>query len=129
MTDIRFQLRELELRLLTPGIRQNRDAVSALIADEFCEFGSSGRIFDKQGILDALANESATEVSMTDFKTTILAPGIVLSTYRSHRSDDAQGTSVASLRSSIWMMRNGRWQMVFHQGTRCSPSALQDMPS
>ena len=129
MTDITFQLRELELRLLTPRIRQNRDAVSALLADEFCEFGSSGRIFDKQRILDALAKESATEISMTDFKTTILAPGIVLSTYRAYRSGDTRGTSVASLRSSIWMMRNERWQMVFHQGTKCSPSALQDIRS
>lgn len=122
MTDIEIQLCELELQLLTSSVRHNRDAVSHLLAEEFREFGSSGRVFDKQQILDALMNESPAEISMADFKTTVLADGIALVTYRACRQNDTQSKPAISLRSSIWVMRDGRWQMVFHQGTKCQPS-------
>jgi hypothetical protein len=46
-----------------------------------------------------------------------LAPGLALVTYRAIRA--APGAlAVQSLRSSIWACRDGRWQMLFHQGTR-----------
>jgi len=120
MNDIEIQLRHLELQLLNPVIRQNREAVSHLLADEFCEFGSLGHIFDKLQILDALESEPAHAISMSDFQTRIVTSGIALVTYRAHRHDSDAGSFSSSLRSSIWIMRGGRWQMIFHQGTKCS---------
>jgi hypothetical protein len=42
-----------------------------------------------------------------------LAPDVVLATYRVVDETRKQHT----LRSSIWKLKDGRWQMVFHQGT------------
>jgi glyoxylase I family protein len=57
---------------------------------------------------------------MGDFRSKRLAPGVALVTY-SIRREDSQ--PVHTLRSSIWQLRDGRWQLVFHQGTRTSTSA------
>lgn len=51
------ELRTLEEKLLQPDFRRNRAAVAELLADDFREFGSSGRTWDKQQILDKLESE------------------------------------------------------------------------
>ena len=110
-------LRQLEERLLQPNVRKSAEEVSELLAHEFIEFGSSGRIFDKQQIIASLQMEPTVRRSLVDFKTWILAPGVVLVTYRAIRQGAPGEPPIYSLRSSIWKLIDGRWQMVFHQGT------------
>jgi hypothetical protein len=111
-------LRQLEERLLQPDVRRSSAAVGDLLADEFMEFGSSGRIFNKQQIIDALRGEATPSQRLVlDFRTSVLAPGVVLATYRLTRSDSDGEAATHSLRSSIWKLVGQRWQMVFHQGT------------
>jgi hypothetical protein len=110
---------ELEERLLQPNVRKSAKDVMDLLADEFIEFGSSGRVFDKQQIIDSLQNEPIEPLpqrSIAEFKTLVLATGVVLVTYRivKHISGEQP---VNSLRSSIWKLNNDRWKMIFHQGT------------
>ena len=105
-------LRKLETDLLRPEVRRSPEAVSSLLAEEFCEFGSSGRIYTRREVVEMLPAESAGSVSVSDFSVTSLAAGVALVRYRAD-----SGNSV-SLRSSVWVMRDGRWQMVFHQGTK-----------
>lgn len=114
---IEEQLRRLETDLLRPEIRRDSEALLGLLAVEFCEFGSSGRIYSRDEIVKALQTESPQPFSVTDFSVKVLSEGVVLATYRAHRSEPGRGVS-ASLRSSIWVLRDSRWQMVFHQGTR-----------
>jgi hypothetical protein len=112
-------LRGLEEALLKPEVRRSADEVGRLLADDFIEFGSSGRVFDKAQIIEALGRETpdpAIRIVLTDFSARQLAPAVMLVTYRTIRS----GTSAPQgyrLRSSIWKLMEGRWQMVFHQGT------------
>ncbi len=115
------ELRELEERLLQPDFRRSRSAVSALLADDFIEYGSSGRVFDKQQILDLLEGELPSRMTMTGFSARRLSPEIVLVTYRSIRPDGPPEPGATYLRSSLWVRRDGRWQIVFHQGTRAAP--------
>ena len=110
-------LRELEEKLLQPDIRRSSEAVASLLAEEFVEFGSSGRVLDKQQIIAALQHEPAMQRSLLDFRTTVLAPGVVLVTYRIVRHPSSEEPPMHLLRSSIWKLVAGRWQMVFHQGT------------
>jgi len=51
-------IRHLEEELLRPEIRRSADQVSRLLADEFIEFGSSGAIYDKCRIIEALQQEA-----------------------------------------------------------------------
>ncbi|WP_315790045.1 DUF4440 domain-containing protein [Fischerella sp. JS2] len=113
-------LRKLEERLLQPDVRRSALEVADLLADEFIEFGSSGRVFDKQQTIEHLQNEPIeplTQRSITEFNTSVLAAGVVLVTYRVVRYSTASEEHVYSLRSSVWKLINNQWKIVFHQGT------------
>ncbi|MEH2058780.1 MAG: nuclear transport factor 2 family protein [Nostoc sp.] len=61
--------REFEERLLQPNVRKSAKDIIDLLADEFIEFGSSGRVFDKQQIIKSLQNEpieALTQRSITE---------------------------------------------------------------
>ena len=81
-----------------------------LIADDFVEFGASGRTWTAVEIRDALATEPARDVPMEDFAVARIAPSVALVTYRSRDPRHAK-------RSSMWIRRNGRWVMRFHHAT------------
>lgn len=110
-------LRRLEERLLQPEVRLSTEAVADLLADDFIEFGSSGQVFNKQQVIVGLQQESPARRSLMQFNTTVLAPGIVLTTYRAVQYRSLGESPIYTLRSSIWKLIDGRWQMVFHQGT------------
>jgi hypothetical protein len=115
---IEDHLRSLEEHLLNPAIRRDSEAVAALLADDFLEFGGSGRIFDKASILEDLKNEPPRPTSLlTDFKTREVAPDVILATYKATRRNAAGEPVSQSWRSSIWTHVNGQWQITFHQGT------------
>jgi hypothetical protein len=113
-------LRALEERLFQPATRKSPQAVTALLADDFREFGASGRIYTRPEIIAALADEPPCRISLTNFECRFLPPGTALVTYRSTRIQPAGTTKIAihSLRSSLWVLRERNWQMLFHQGTR-----------
>jgi hypothetical protein len=105
---------ELETSLHKRHVRNSPEAVSGLLADDFLEFGSSGRVWDKPAIVESLRHEAwGIQAAVEDFKVRELAADIALVTYVA-KAADSSGT----LRSSIWKRMDGRWRMVFHQGTR-----------
>lgn len=106
-------LQELEFALLQPEIRKS-DRLAELLADDFLEFGSSGRVFTKAQIIAALEAEHPIRITASEFKIKLLAPHVALVTYQAVCHSDPV---VLSLRSSIWEHKQGRWQIVFHQGT------------
>jgi hypothetical protein len=115
---IKDHLKQLEENLLDPTIRKNPNHVSSLLADDFIEFGSSGRTFDKTAILEDLRNEPPHLAAfLSDFAIRPLAPEVMLVTYRTTRHDSSGHITHQARRSSIWINRNNRWQLTFHQGT------------
>ena len=119
-------LRRLEEELLTPEIRHSPDQVRDLLSDDFVEFGSSGGVFNKQQVIEALEHEGppdpTTRLSLVDFIARRLASDVILVTYRINQEGGPGTRPESRLRSSIWKLTEGRWQMVFHQGT---PSTVQ----
>ncbi|HEY1774031.1 MAG TPA: DUF4440 domain-containing protein [Gammaproteobacteria bacterium] len=109
-------IRGFEEQLLQPAFRACSDGVAALLAEDFLEIGASGCRYDKAQILAALARETGFSASLSDFEAHTLAAGWVLATYRARLQRAAEPT-VESLRSSLWCLREGRWQLRFHQGT------------
>jgi len=110
------ELEALERSLLTGAVRKDPAAVRALLAEEFREFGASGRTYTREAIVAELWTEPPVDLAMVDFRAEPVSEEIVLVTYRSSRSEAGHAVRVA-LRSSLWVRREGRWQMVFHQGT------------
>lgn len=114
--DLAAHLFHLEQQLLQSSTRRDAAALTSLLAEDFREFGSSGRIYTRQQIIDALAAESPRTIALSDAHCQQLAEDIALLTYRSTRKITLDTASHA-LRSSLWIYRDHRWQMLFHQGT------------
>jgi len=109
-------LRELEESLLDPEVRRSQSRLSVLIADDFLEFGASGQIYVKQDVLDASGQLPDVFTPLDDFALQTATADSALVTYRSTiRAGD--GAVYEALRSSLWVLRDGRWQIRFHQGT------------
>lgn len=104
---------ELELSLLEPAVRKSSEKINQLIADEFVEFGSSGKIYHKNDVIEELPLEKPQGYKVQNFATSELAENVVLATYL------VEIDGVRSLRSSIWKYNGDAWQMIFHQGTKC----------
>ncbi len=117
MDDPRLLLPELERHLLKPEVRSDRNAVSALLADDFMEFGASGRVWSRAEILAELATEPLVHLDASNFHVAMLSPELALVTYRSSRVQPNQPPRQA-LRSSIWRLQGDHWRIVFHQGTQ-----------
>jgi len=111
------ELRKLEERLTNPEVRRSPGELALLLADDFREFGSSGRIFDKSQIIAELQNQVPCNISLTDFEAARLAENLVLVTYRATVIVGSSAAPLHSLRSSLWRRRYGQWEVVFHQGT------------
>ena len=110
-------VRRHELNLLLPVLRSAPGSVAELLADNFIEFGGSGRVYSKQDAIDALAQEPSAERHLSDVRCAHISNDVILVTYRLFRRSNSSSALECSLRSSIWRRSDGRWQMEFHQGT------------
>ena len=104
-------IRSLEERHLKPAIRSSKEEMDKILADEFTEIGSSGRMFDKEDCMNR--DLSQDDLSMHQFNMQEVAADIVLTTYYLINKTLGRHT----LRSSLWKRIDGRWQLYFHQGT------------
>lgn len=111
------ELRKLEESMAQPETRHSPELLARLLADDFREFGSSGRVFDKKQIIDALQEQPGLQIWLEEFDMKRLAPDLALVTYRGNCRFVDSGKISRSLRSSIWRNRDGRWEVLFHQGT------------
>jgi glyoxylase I family protein len=116
-SELEAHLLELEAELHQQAVRADAARLGELLEDEFFEFGVSGTVWNKQGVIDALRGEPFSARSISDFKLTPLADDVMLVTYRAQRSATSQRPAAESLRSSIWRRRSGVWRMLFHQAT------------
>ncbi len=109
--ELQTHLYDLEEQLLHPDRQQDRSTLYSLLAEDFKEFCSSGRIFNRAQTIEAMQNSTPRAATISHFNITTLADGVVLATYH------ATTLTSISHRSSIWVLRNKRWQLLFHQGT------------
>ncbi len=106
-----------EQELLDPAVRRDRNRLLELLAEDFREFGASGRMWTRNEIVELLEKEDFQRPAIEDFRCISIAAGAALVTYRAVRIDTATGKCAATLRSSIWTNQKGAWRVQFHQGT------------
>lgn len=109
---LKEHLRKLEEMLLRPDIRMSVNELRNILADNYFEIGSSGKILYKDGIPPG--GIGIVNMQLSEFEIHPLSDKIVLATYRIFNKETQQYT----LRSSIWKYMENRWQLVFHQGTK-----------
>lgn len=107
------ELEALEMELLDPDVRRDSERLRKLLGEDFIEFGSSGRVYEKAMLIDMISNEEQAKVLIRDFAVRELASEVALVTYRT------VGTSgQEARRSSVWVREQDDWKLAFHQGTR-----------
>ncbi|MGB6692042.1 MAG: nuclear transport factor 2 family protein [Terracidiphilus sp.] len=110
-----------EKSLLDPAVRRDHHRLLALLADDFVEFGASGRVWSRDQIVESLATEDFQPPAMEAFQCRVLAPAVALITYRTMRTNAQTDTRTLTLRSSVWVEQDGKWRLRFHQGTPTAP--------
>jgi hypothetical protein len=107
------------MEMLDPEARRDPARMRELLHDEFVEFGSTGRVYNKRAVLDMLKGEKRSEVVIREFAVRQLASDTALVTYRSVGESGQEAR-----RSSVWLRTDGTWKMAFHQGTRITRSRI-----
>jgi hypothetical protein len=79
--DLAAELKGLEEELLVPAVRKST-RLTELLADDFIEFGSSGRIYTKSNLVAVPLAEAPVARTTSNFKVTSLAPDFALLTYK-----------------------------------------------
>ncbi len=111
-------MRELEESLWRTETRFDREYVEKIFSPDFVEFGRSGRVYTRQDTLAAPAKPINVRLPLREFQARMISEDVVLVTYISETIDSAPQ---AGNRSSLWKRTDGRWQIVFHQGTPVKP--------
>jgi ribonuclease HI len=111
--DMTDEVVALELRLLDPGVRADCGEVERLLHPEFREIGASGRLWDRESMVAALAEDPGTGATASEMEARVVDDGVVLVTYV------AESAAGRSRRSSVWVRGEDGWRVLFHQGTRC----------
>jgi hypothetical protein len=101
---------------MDPVFLKDRARVSALLAEDFREFGSSGRVWSRDDILNSSETLQTTPL-VEDFSVKTIVPELAQVTYRTLKRVPG-GKPQPALRSSLWIRRGDKWQMLFHQGTK-----------
>ena len=113
---------KLENDLLKPEIRQSVEEVSELLSDGFTEFTSSGYIYNYNTgqVIDEGTDLQDMDWKIRDFEINQLSKDCILATYILIKDSELDENRKCSLRSSIWKCFDGKWKMIFHQGTLTS---------
>lgn len=117
--DLADQLIAKEMAIVAAQKRRDLVAVEAALADGFREIGSSGRMFSKADVLDAIRKFQIVDYWCEDFQCLPVNPKCVILMYIATvtRIHEGQEQSHRAYRSSTWVERDGAWRVIFHQAS------------
>ena len=108
------ELKKQEESLWRTETRFDHDYMDNILADDFFEFGRSGRVYSKQESLSAPLQEIHARLPLKNFEVHPISDDVALVTYISEVQYDE--LEIGN-RSSLWLKTNDRWKLRFHQGT------------
>lgn len=111
------ELKLLEESLWRALTRFDDAYMDRILAEDFCEFGRSGRIYQRQDMFPSQGDgeEINATLPLRDFRVRALSGYIVQVMYISEvRYGEKMETGN---RSSIWRRDANGWRLCFHQGT------------
>jgi hypothetical protein len=94
----RDELLDLEERLLDPSVRGSPQAVIPLLHPHLVEFGSSGRVYTKEAMVQMMLQQSPGVVRIKNFDVKEITPEVALVTYRTVGAEGRE-----TRRSSVWV--------------------------
>jgi hypothetical protein len=88
-------------------------------AEDFVEFGRSGRVYQREEIIRTQSDEIRAKLPLHDLQIRVVDVKTVLVTYNSEAV--YEGVTEYARRSSLWSRTSSGWVMRFHQGTPYGP--------
>ncbi|HYE29809.1 MAG TPA: DUF4440 domain-containing protein [Methylomirabilota bacterium] len=85
-----------------------------VLADDFEEFGRSGRRYTRQDTMNVAPQEIRAKLPLENLQIKLVTPDVALVTYV---SEVAYATMERANRSSLWVRGRSVWRLRFHQGT------------
>ena len=111
----REMLERLEEELWREETRFDIRRMEAVLAEDFFEFGRSGRFYRRQDTLAIPRGPLDAVLPLPDFRARLLTEDVAQVTYNSAVTYD-RGV-LRARRSSIWSRTPNGWVLRFHQGT------------
>ena len=111
----RETLEHLEEQLWREETRFDTQRMNELIADDFFEFGRSGRVYQRQDTFAVTSQTIDAVLPLPEFHVRLLNENTAQVTYNSAVKYD--GVVEYARRSSIWSRTISGWILRFHQGT------------
>ena len=108
-------LQLLEEELWREETRFDISFMEQVLAEDFFEFGRSGRVYNRDEILAAPRQSLDAVLPLPDFDVRLLTEDVALVTYNSVITYDS--VLEKGRRSSIWSRTSTGWTIRFHQGT------------
>jgi hypothetical protein len=119
VTHIRI-LTRLEEDLWRHSTRTDLNLMNKVLADDFVEFGRSGRVWHRAEMFTSVPPFEAV-LPLPNLAIRGINDTTALVTYDSIVT--SQGETKYARRSSLWSHQSGHWILHFHQGTPYDPSA------
>ena len=111
------RLTALEESLWRPATRFDREYLAQVFADDFDEFGRSGKHWSREASIAAEDEPFSTVLPLPNLRVRAIGPDAALLTYRSETSYPDDDVVLVANRSSVWQRIEGEWRLRFHQGT------------
>jgi hypothetical protein len=117
--EVEEKLIHAEQELVAAQKRRDFAAVEALLADDFHEIGSSGRLFSKADTVRAISEVQIVDCTFDHFQFLPIDDKCVIVMYlaTARRTQDGREHLNRAWRSSTWVKRGEAWQILFHQAT------------
>jgi len=108
-------LTRLEEELWIEETRFDKSYMNEVMADDFFEFGRSGRTYVKKDSISHEKEPINAVIPLQNLKIRLITEDVAQVTYDSEVTYD--GILEKGRRSSIWSKKKDNWQLRFHQGT------------
>ena len=116
---------ELEQRLAAAWVDGDRAFIDGLLVDDWTVIDQSGRVLTKRQVLDeAFASAERRIEAMTIEEVGVrMLGGVAVATGRTRATGSYRGQrATVTLRfTDVFLLRDGRWQIVASQGTTITP--------
>lgn len=110
-------IKMLELELLKPGVRLSKERMNELLAYDFFELAKDGKKYNKRQIIRILPQCPEEKFVTSKFEVKEISPHTALVTYIAAREVVRTKQKSRTMCSSIWQLRDKKWQLIFFQGT------------
>ncbi|HTK28741.1 MAG TPA: nuclear transport factor 2 family protein [Vicinamibacterales bacterium] len=117
-----------EKKLFAADQQHDMETVKALVADDFVDIARDGSSIGKQALLEEIPKIKLLKYAQQNFRVTALGPFSYAISYDSDATMiGADGKEVRSENplNTVWIKRDGRWQILLHSRGAAQPLAAR----